>query len=124
MSKISITMQIWYPEIIKHIFVWFLLRYRKICYGYGFRRIKLTRGKYAIVDAEDFERLNKYKWQAVKIGNCFYAKRSRRDKNKIRAVQMHREIMRPPKELLIDHKNHNGLDNRKANLRFATALQI
>jgi len=36
---------------------------------------------------------------------------------------MHREIMHPPKELFIDHKNHDGLDNRKANLRFATPLQ-
>ncbi len=36
---------------------------------------------------------------------------------------MHREIMTPPPDLLIDHINHNGLDNRRANLRFATVRQ-
>ena len=35
-------------------------------------------------------------------------------------MRMHREIMKAPKGLLVDHKNCNGLDNRRANLRFAT----
>jgi hypothetical protein len=36
---------------------------------------------------------------------------------------MHREILRPPGHLVVDHINHNGLDNRKANLRHATRAQ-
>jgi hypothetical protein len=33
---------------------------------------------------------------------------------------MHREIMNPPEHLLVDHRNNDTLDNRRANLRLAT----
>jgi hypothetical protein len=36
---------------------------------------------------------------------------------------MHREILHAPSHLMVDHINHNGLDNRKANLRLATSAQ-
>jgi len=36
---------------------------------------------------------------------------------------MHREVIHPPDHLFVDHINHNGLDNRKANLRPATCAQ-
>jgi hypothetical protein len=36
---------------------------------------------------------------------------------------MHRFIMDPPRSMVIDHINHNGLDNRKANLRVVTQQQ-
>jgi hypothetical protein len=36
---------------------------------------------------------------------------------------MHREVINPPAHLDVDHINHNGLDNRKANLRPVTQAQ-
>ncbi len=102
-----------------------VLSYRRIHYGYPFRRIPLTQGKYAIVDPQDYERLNKYKWYALKNGSTFYAARCLWDpvNKKKRTIKMHREILNPPHPLVVDHINHNGLDNRKANLRPATKSQ-
>jgi len=101
-----------------------VLFYRRIHYGYPFRRIQLTQGKYAIVDPEDYERLNKYKWHAVKSKNTFYAvRRIHIGKNKWKHIKMHREILDPPDHLYVDHINHKGFDNRKANLRTATHMQ-
>jgi len=113
-------MPIYYPDFIKHIGVWVLLRYREIKVGYPYRRIKLTQGKYAKVDAEDFEKLNKHKWYAKRRMNRFYA--HRRNEAGIN-VAMHREIMKPARSLCVDHKDGNGLDNRKDNLRIATTAE-
>lgn len=81
---------------------------RRLRYGYVFRRIPLTQEKYAIVDPDDFERLNKHKWHANKAKNTYYAvRRVHVGRNKWKHIKMHRDI----------------LDNRKANLRTATHRQ-
>ncbi len=85
----------------------------------GAKLIPLTRGKFAIVDAADFELLNRYKWHALKGGRTFYA----RSQEKGRAIRMHRLITNAPKGLFVDHINHNGMDNRRANLRFCTRAE-
>mgnify|MGYP001561659861 CR=1 FL=1 len=86
------------------------------------KEIPLTQGKVAIVDDSDFERLSQFKWHAQKSGNTFYADRYNLY-DKPRAIRMHREIMNAPKGTQVDHKNGNGLDNRKGNLRLATHQQ-
>jgi len=80
------------------------------------KRIKLTQGKHALVDDEDYEELSKYKWHAVNTGNHLYARNSN-------GVYMHREVMNTPKGKYTDHINHDGLDNRKSNLRVCTNQQ-
>ena len=122
--KFNISITITIPDRLAGLFIALTLFYRRGRYGYPFRRIPLTKGKYAIVDPEDFERLNKHKWHAMKSRNTFYASRKiHLGKNKVKYIKMHREIIQPPDHLVVDHINHNGLDNRKANIRSATRLQ-
>jgi hypothetical protein len=83
------------------------------------RLIPLTQGKFAIVDADDYDWLSQYKWYAVKDSGTFYAGR----KSKGRLLLMHREILQPPKDAICDHINHNGLDNRRSNVRVCTRAQ-
>jgi len=82
----------------------------------GAKLIPLSQGKFAIVDPEDFDELSQYKWTAAKSPNTFYAVRSDHG----RQIRMHRLITNAPKGLVVDHINHNGLDNRKSNLRLCT----
>ncbi|MCH7559199.1 MAG: HNH endonuclease [Planctomycetes bacterium] len=102
-----------------------MLLYRRIHFGYTFRLIPLTQGKYAIVDPDDFYRLSKYKWTASRVYTKFYAVRSELCKTggKRKSLRMHREIAHTPEGLECDHINGNSLDNRKANLRSATRQQ-
>ncbi|MHC4666706.1 MAG: HNH endonuclease [Planctomycetota bacterium] len=80
---------------------------------------------YAKVDPDDYDRLNKYKWCAVGLGNKFYAVRGgrRRKGHTRKCYRMHREVIHIPDGMECDHINGNSLDNRKANLRPATHLQ-
>ena len=83
--------------------------------------IPLTRGKFVLVDDDDFEWLSKVKWHYT---SCGYAARAvRLSKNKTILIRMHRNILIPPKEAQIDHINGNGLDNRKSNLRICDKTQ-
>jgi hypothetical protein len=86
-----------------------------------FKEIPLTQGKVAIVDAEDFEWLSQRKWQAEKHRNTFYARRTSYNPSK-KNIKMHRLILNLKKgdAAVCDHKNRNGLDNRKENLRLVT----
>ena len=123
-TKVDISFSLSVPTIFVRITIWIVLLYRRLRYGYTFRRIKLTRGKYAIVDVEDFERLNKYKWHSTQYG---YAKRAVSNKSgkgrKQVEVYMHKLICPAPKGMIVDHINRNCLDNRKNNLRPATQKQ-
>lgn len=84
------------------------------------RTITLTRGYSALVDAEDYESLNCYKWRAlVGSGRTVYAIRttSRRDGPR-RTIGMHRQILGMISH--VDHEDHNGLNNQRLNLRPAS----
>ncbi len=81
------------------------------------KKIKLTQGKYALVDDEDYEFLNQWKWIADKGYNTYYATRREQVDNKSVHIKMHRLIMDTKSGEMVDHINRNGLDNRKENLR-------
>jgi hypothetical protein len=86
------------------------------------REIPLTQGYVTIVDDEDYDFLMQWKWYAVKDegGKRMYARRAAPG---LKTVRMHSAILGTPTGIRVDHINHDGLDNRRANLRRATNTQ-
>jgi len=77
------------------------------------RRIPLAGGHFVLVDAADFEWLNRYTWSAHGAG---YAVRHEKGKT----IFMHREIMNAPKGMVVDHADGNKRNNCRCNLRVCT----
>ena len=84
------------------------------------KRIPLTQGQFAIVDDEDFEWLNQWKWYASKDGRTFYAIRKQAVGERKLTVAMHRQILKAKKGQEVDHRNGDGLFNVRHNLRLCT----
>jgi hypothetical protein len=83
------------------------------------QEIKLPSGHVALVDDEDFEYLSAFSWGVRTSKYTNYAG-TRSNTPPRKYTLMHRMIMRAPDGMEVDHINHNGLDNRKANLRLCT----
>jgi hypothetical protein len=84
------------------------------------KSIPLTKGKFALVDDGDYEYLNQFKWQ---LHDVSYAKRGKQRGGKYITILMHREIIKPPAGMGVDHINGNPLDNRRENLRVCEQSQ-
>jgi len=83
--------------------------------------IELSQGLFAIVDAADEVWAQQWKWHAHRSSKgTWYA---RRNASKGHIVIMHRALLGAPRGMDVDHKNRNGLDNRRANLRLASRGQ-
>jgi len=112
------------PNFIARIGVAILLFYRKKRYDCAFRKIKLTRGKYAIVSQEDFEEVNRHKWHVITKNNqTFYASRMTYIGGRKKQIMMHRQIMNPPDGFVVDHGDGDGLNNTRDNLSIVTAAE-
>lgn len=83
--------------------------------------IFLSQNKFSFVDDEDYIWLNQWKWCATANNHGIYYAVRCIGNNKF--VRMHRLIMQATERQEIDHRNGNGLDNQKDNLRFCTHSQ-
>lgn len=85
---------------------------------------------FALIDDEDADLVLQYKWNAfvAKMGtdSLIYARRyvpATGGVHGATTASMHRMILNAPKNIWVDHRNNNGLDNRRANLRLANPQQ-
>ena len=87
--------------------------------------IPLKHGKVAIIDAEDYPRVSQYKWHAYRMGlrKDWYVGTTIRinvhGKIKSTSLSLHRFLLNchTGDGVTIDHQDHDGLNNRKRNLR-------
>jgi hypothetical protein len=91
--------------------------------GKFMKEIKLTRGKIALVDDEDYYNLMYWSWCATPNRGKYYAKRATIKNGKYKMIPMSNTIMNPPEGMIVDHIDHNGLNNQKSNLRTCTYSQ-
>ena len=92
------------------------------------RRIPLTQGRYALVDAADYPWLTRWRWCYSPNGYALRTLRTRFGNGLFheRHVYMHRQVLEVHErlwhigDLVVDHINRNKLDNRRTNLRLIT----
>jgi hypothetical protein len=119
-TKVTLTV----PNWLDRLFTWPVSAYRRLKYGYPYRRIYLDEGLWTIVDPPDYYRYGCFKWCLDGHDGKFYAVRGARvGIDDTKKVRLHREIINAPKGLYVDHQNGDSLDNRRANLRIATRSQ-
>ena len=85
--------------------------------------VPLTKGKEAIIDADDVPIAGHLNWYAMVRSTGSYAMRAYYSGTTRRVLGMHRVIMGDPEGMDIDHIDGDGLNNRKANLRVVTTSQ-
>lgn len=82
------------------------------------------RGNKAMLDDEDWDKISGLSWSILRGRNTKYATHQKETRGKVRHTLMHHLILgKPPKGMVTDHINGDGLDNRKSNLRFCTVSE-
>jgi len=92
------------------------------------KEIPLTFGKVAIVDDEDYERVARFKWFATRemcggVATWRAMRKRRRSEGAGGPVGLHRQVIDAPRGIRVDHKDGDGLNNTRENLRLASAQQ-
>ncbi len=89
------------------------------------KEISLGNGYVALVDDEDYDNLCTYKWYVHDDGRNLYATRNTisGEATKRSQVLMHRQILNAPDGVEVDHRGHNGLDNRRSKIRLCSKAQ-
>lgn len=85
--------------------------------------IPLSQGKVAVVDFEDFEKVRGFSWYADRIHNTWYAATHIGKGRSRKVVRMHRFLLEEKEGSEVDHKDGDGLNNRRHNLRSCSHRQ-
>jgi hypothetical protein len=86
--------------------------------------LPLTQGKFALVCASDFERINQYRWYALnRRTGLWHVCRDVKTVGVKKHIYLHRFLMDAPAGRLVDHKDGDGLNNVRWNLRLADRRQ-
>lgn len=87
----------------------------------------LTKGFVALIDPEFAQAVGLWLWNAHSDRRNWYPARSYHQKiggqRRVLTVKLHQMILPVPYGFLVDHQNGNTLDNRRSNLRVATASE-
>ena len=99
------------------------------------KRIPLTQGQFAMVSDEDYDYLMSWKWHCSKDQSGDYRAYTNRhiraprgtppryQNRPMSRIIMEIDLMEEGVDLVVDHVNHNTLDNRRVNLRVCTRQQ-
>jgi hypothetical protein len=83
--------------------------------------IQLPHGYVAVIDDEDEARVRQHRWRPLVQGRTAYAiARLPRLRGKQRSVYMHRLVVEAKRGERIEHRDCDGLNNARANLRVRT----
>lgn len=89
----------------------------------GARWIPLSRGMFALVDESDYDFLSQFTWSVCGGTRNKYAEFRKHVDGKMKTFSMHRLLLQAPANMQVDHRNGNGLDCRRSNLRLCSATQ-
>ena len=85
--------------------------------------IPLTKGFIAVVDDADAELVAGYRWYVIESTGRRQLRRYAHAKQGKATIYMHRLILAAPPRVHVDHWDHDGLNNRRENIRLATPSQ-
>lgn len=93
--------------------------------GVNYVKVSLTQGKFCIIDIVDLDKISNHKWYVIKSKSKNSERLYAYGLVNNQYILMHRFIMglQSGDCRQIDHKNHDGLDNRRKNLRICTPRQ-
>lgn len=89
-----------------------------VCGSHGF--VGLNRGMTALFDVEHVDLIGRSNWSML---NCKGGPYARSQSKRLTNQLMHRALTGVPTGMVVDHKNHDTLDNRSPNLRVCTQEQ-
>lgn len=81
--------------------------------------IPLSQGKVAVIDEVDVQKIEGHKWHVIRLPHLWYARASINGQR----IYMHRLIADAEQHQRVDHKDGDGLNNTRANLRPCTHAQ-